>query len=250
MIYRSNLSAPDLQPHFRHAVSRVMGHSFGHDVLSDWGDKDADDPVFGIYTRCGFWTHDEAAILYTIAKERGGGMWLDIGAHTGWTAAHAIAAGANVACVEPMLRLDHWQQRFEANLDAFWKGLKEASYQRSDEYLRMTPLVFDGAIIDGDHNHPWPLLDASLCDSIGRKDKVILFHDAIGGPVWRGIEHLLDAGYRCHVYLTPHVVACCYRGFEWTPPAHECDPAINWREIQTNHMKGFPWDRVTHDTTI
>lgn len=248
MIYRSNLQAPNLQPHFKHAVSRVMGHSFGHDVLSDWGDKAEDDPVFGIYTRCGFWTHDEAAILYTIARSIGG-HWLDIGAHTGWTAAHCAAAGCDIVIVEPMTRLEHWSRRLEDNLHAFWPHVEEITYLRSEEYLRVTSLRFDGIIIDGDHGHPNPLLDASLGELRLEPYGAILFHDAIGGPVWRGIEHLLNAGYRCHVYLTPHIVACCWRG-EWTPPAHDADPAINWREIQTNHMKGFPWNRVTHDTTI
>jgi hypothetical protein len=77
MIYRSNLEAPDLTPHFKHLVSRPMPHSFGHDVPSDWGDKADDDPVFGLYKKCGMWTHDEAAILFNVAAAAWTfqGMW-------------------------------------------------------------------------------------------------------------------------------------------------------------------------------
>ncbi len=69
MIYRSNLSAPDLQTCFRHVASRPMPHSQGHDVTTHFSDKADDDPVFGIYKQCGFWTHDEAAILYNVANK-------------------------------------------------------------------------------------------------------------------------------------------------------------------------------------
>ena len=99
MIYRSNLTAPDLQPHFRHAVCRVMGHSQSHDVLSDFSDKTDNDPVCGPFKSCGALTHDEAAILYNIARQVGG-TWLDIGGLTGWSACHMAAAGCKVYSVE------------------------------------------------------------------------------------------------------------------------------------------------------
>lgn len=251
--YTSNLTAPDLRPYFQHVRWRVMGHSFGHEVGSDWADKSEDDPIFGIYKKCGLFTRDEAAILYTIAASIGG-RWLDIGAHTGWTTAHLIAAGCKVVAVEPMLRLDHWLQRFEQNLDAdcFWDGLEESTWLRSDEYMREMsrldgPRVFDGVVIDGDHNHPCPLTDATLAATLVEPGRsVILLHDAIGGPVWRGIEHLMSAGYQCHMYMTPHLIACCYKG-DWTPPKHEPDPAVPWAHIRANHLKDFPWIGVTYD---
>lgn len=245
MIYRSNVIAPDLTSHFKHAISRPMGHSFGHDVLSDWSDKREDDPVFGIYTRCGFWTHDEAALLYRIAQLRRG-LWLDIGAHTGWTTAHLAAAGCEVVCVEPMLRLQMWDERFEDNLRNLWTHIEEATYLRSEQYLRRTTLQFDGVVVDGDHNAPCPLNDATLAHLHLTDPGVILFHDAIGGPVWDGVYYLLDQGYKCKMYFTPHMVACCWRG-DWTPPVHVPDPAIPWREIQANHMRGFQWHRVECD---
>ena len=49
MDYRSNLEVPDLRSRFKHLHWRPMGHSFGHDVPSDWSDMADHDPVFGIY---------------------------------------------------------------------------------------------------------------------------------------------------------------------------------------------------------
>lgn len=254
MIYRSNLEAPDLQPHFKHATSRVLGHSFGHDVLSDWSDKADDDPVFGMYKTCGFWTHDEAAILYNVARLNPG-RWLDIGAHTGWTTAHLAAAGCKVTALEPMLPVEGWADRFAENCRAF-DGMYSATYLRSQQFfITASPFTdhFRGVVIDGDHGSPNPRIDAAGAVQLLDDDGVILFHDAMGGPVWEGIYCLLDLGFRCHVYFTPHIVAACARP---TPtgtlqPAysliHRPDPAINWQEIKTNHMKDFDWKRVTHD---
>ena len=71
MKYESNLKHRGVEAEFPFLRSRVMGHSFGHDVPSDWSDFKENDPRFGIYTRCGMWTHDEAALLYAIAAAQG-----------------------------------------------------------------------------------------------------------------------------------------------------------------------------------
>lgn len=253
MIYRSNIIAPDLTPHFKHLQSRELaGYSFGHDVLSDWGDKSPDDPVFGLYAKCGFWSHDEAAILYAIGEAKPG-RWLDIGAHTGWTTAHLAAAGCYVVCLEPMSRLEEWSRRIEENLVNFWNGVNWISYLRSDEYFATEPPFagvrhrYRGVVIDGDHEWGHPKADALGAHHRLADDGVILFHDGMGGPTWEGVYALLDLGYRCHVYLTPQIVMCCYNDEYFTPPVHVPDPKIDWREIQTNHMKDFAWGRVTVD---
>jgi hypothetical protein len=259
MIYRSNLQAPDLLPHFPHVVSRPLPHSFGHDVPSDWSDKPDADPIYGIYKKCGMWTQDEAAILYSIALQKPGN-WLDIGAHTGWTAAHiAASGGSTVVGVEPMLELLDWYKRFRDNT-ATWRFSIGCEALRADQYFAAnppwTPPLWRGVVIDGDHDRPSPLGDALASHNRLRSDGVILFHDAIGAPVWSGIYKLLEFGYRCHIYLTPHITACCWRpglpeGLQpfpqWTPPMHVPDPATDWKEIQTNHMEWFAWDKVTVD---
>jgi hypothetical protein len=249
MIYRSNLESPDLAPHFAHIHSRPMAHSNGHDVPSDWADKADDDPHFGLYKRCGFWTHDEAAILYSVVKAIGG-RWLDIGAHTGWTGAHIAAAGAQAVCLEPMAAVAEFHRRYHDNMRAVPRHPTMLSF-RSDEYFDLLdnqpshcyPIdgVFDGVVIDGDHDRPHPLRDATNAAKHLTDRGVILLHDFIGRPVQEAVEYLLDHGFHCRAYWTPHMVACCWRG-DFTPPVHLRDPQINWERVRQT-MPDFDFTR-------
>jgi hypothetical protein len=228
LIYKSNLTAPDLAPFFKHLQSRPMPHSYGHDVPSDWADKADDDPVYGLYKRCGFWTHDEAAILFSIVTERPG-EWLDIGAHTGWTGAHIIAGGANVVFIDPMLRVQGFQERLEDNLRERWDAVVFTSYLTSSEYFKLdNDRYSSGVVIDGDHEPGEPLKDAR---NAAERSDLMLFHDFVGRPVREAVEFLMGAGFNCRVYNTPHIVACCWRG-KFTPPDHVPDPKIPRRELR------------------
>lgn len=249
MIYRSNLTAPNLAHNFRHLHSRVQGHSFGHDVPSDWADKADDDPVFGLYKRCGMWTHDEAAILFRIAESIGHAtdvpLWLDIGAHTGWTSAHLSAAGCNVIAVEPMLWLPEWYRRFADNVGVEMKrGFIMPWAGRSRQFFHTVdgaPLAFDGIVIDGDHERVEVEEDVYWSYRRLKPNGVILMHDFIGA--WPASHWLIEQRYRCRVYMTAHAIGCFWRG-DWTPQAHTPDPAINWQEIRDNHMRGFDWSKA------
>lgn len=208
-------------PYFKHLVSRPMAHSFGHDVPSDWGDKADDDPVFGLYKRCGMWTHDEAAILYNVARS---GRWLDIGSHTGWTSAH-MSEGA-VDCVEPMLRMHGFQERWEQNLAHCWESILGGFSQTSQEYFeRIDGQVYDGVCIDGDHEPGKPLEDAQNSASNLAPTGVIMLHDGTGQPVREAVQWLVGEGFKCRAYFTPHLVFCCWRG-DFTPPDHIGDPVV------------------------
>jgi hypothetical protein len=79
------MTIPDLRPAFPFATPITnYRNSPGHTQLCDRE----------FFDSCGYATDDEAAILYRMAKTYGGD-WLEIGSHTGWTAAHIIAGGAN-----------------------------------------------------------------------------------------------------------------------------------------------------------
>jgi predicted O-methyltransferase YrrM len=225
MIYRSNLTAPEIQTYFHHLDCRVMGHSRGHDVLSDFADREADDPVFGIYKNCGFWTHDEAAILFNIAH-RVGGNWLDIGGLTGWTAAHEAAAGCRVVAVDTMYAVPEFRARAIENLTAagfservsLWAGT-------SDDFFASDSGSFDGIVIDGEHAPPFPLKDAMNAAGRISPGGVILFHDATWEAAKEGCRYLAGLGWKAKVYSTPHAVVLCHReGF--TPPEHVAAPGI------------------------
>jgi|HubBroStandDraft_1064217.scaffolds.fasta_scaffold25220_2 hypothetical protein len=225
MIYRSNLKCPDLTPHFKHLVSRQMPHSFGHDVPSDWGDKAEDDPVFGIYKRCGMWTHDEAAILFNAARKLGRFEWIDIGAHTGWTSWHINAAILGWTYpIDPMHALLVFRDRFCENLcwdREQWCGADVPSAEYFLEKRGAGPFA-SGFCIDGDHEPGKPLEDATNAAKHLAETGVIIFHDFIGQPVREAVQYLMAQGFHCRVYKTPHMVACCWRG-DFVPPDHMPD---------------------------
>ena len=232
MIYRSNLAPPAIQQYFAHLDCRPMPHSKGHSVLSDFADYPPDHSVFGLYKNCGFWTHDEAAILYAIAGKIGGD-WLDIGAHTGWTAMTLLQAGwpdfrraGTVLALEPMLRVLSFRERFLENTKATtgFDRLKW-SYERSDEFFaRDKKTFFRGVVVDGDHSVGKPLEDArGAVDHLEEGvPAVIMFHDLWGEPTQEAVRYLKARGFQAKVYHTPHGVACCWRG-EFTPPEHTHD---------------------------
>src|SRR5271165_7033694 len=179
MIFRSSLQCPDLMPHFKHLVSRPMGHSFGHDVPSDWGDKPDDDPVFGQFKNCGMWTHDEAAILYNVAR-RAPGVWIDIGAHSGWTTMH-IGYGCNICYgIEPMLAVPEFAIRFYDNMDG-WMGFGSQAMYSDNYFSKVAPGVkFNGFCIDGCHEDGQPQRDANNAEKHLADTGVIIFHDGVG----------------------------------------------------------------------
>jgi len=214
MIYRSNLSVPDLTFHFK-LLSKPRPWSFGHDVPSD-PDFDPD---------CGFFTHDEVAILYNVAEQIGG-TWVDIGARTGWTAAHLMVAGCRVVAVDPEYRHMDFLSRTHNNL---WdiEGNYLTICETATEFLESRKETFDGFVIDGNHDAPEPLNDARGCLSISRQDCVMVFHDLRGQPIQDAVRFLKNEGFSSKEYLTPNGLAVCWRGYsKFVAPVHVPDPAV------------------------
>ena len=228
MITVEGLEMPDLRPYFKHYNWRVMPHSQGQLVGSDWSDKAPGDPFWDTQKNCGSWTMGEAAILYNVARLVRG-RWLDIGGHTGWTAAHLLAAGCTVTAVDPEYSRGDFEQRACENLaewtgwgamPVLWSGLSQDFFERDQA-------LFSGIVIDGDHSAPAPLLDAVFARMRVLATGVILFHDARGEPIKQGIRHVVRfRGWHVRLYQTPHGVALCYQdGF--TPPEHVPGPKIS-----------------------
>jgi SAM-dependent methyltransferase len=239
MIYRSNLTCPDLTPNFKHLHVRVMPHSFGHDVPSDWADKADDDPVFGIYKQCGMWTHDEAAILWRVAAQVEADDAIDIGCHTGWTTAHLERSGLYVHAVDPCARI--FEARFnQNNPDSVASLFAEPSNIYFERHFPRPNFVPGLICIDGDHEPGKPLEDAQGAAAHLAETGVIIFHDFIGRPVREAVEWLMGQGFHCRVFHTPHMVACCWRG-DFTPPDHVPDP--NLPDLRARCGE-FPWNKV------
>lgn len=229
MIFRSNLECPDLAPHFK-LMSKPRHYSFGHDVPSD-PDFEPD---------CGYFTHDEAAILYNIAREVGGN-WIDIGARFGWTTAHLGAAGCEVTAVDPILKLQGPSARFESNLLHAWHMVTSVHTSTAAEFFVREWFRHSGCVIDGDHDAPQPALDARRFLLIAQPKCAIILHDFTGKPIRDAVTLLLDKGLQCRIYNTPNMLACCWRG-NFDMPNHVPDPRIPWAEIRAN-MTDFDFSR-------
>jgi len=238
MIYRSNLSAPDLAPHFDFTICEPRHWSMGHDAISD---RDFE-------PNCTFMLHDEAAILYSIAA-RMGGRWADIGARLGWTAAHLAAAGCSVEAIDPELAQQPFFARFTRNLrQCGLLGSVTSSALTSDEYFGThfqggDDGELDGACIDGNHDAPHPQRDAQLAAVNLADNGVIVFHDFWGKPIRDGVDCLLGMGFKARVYDTPNGMAACWIG-NFTPPDHIPDPAIDWVNVRRSRARDFDFSRV------
>lgn len=240
MIYRSNLVAPDFTAAFPYLDVRPMPHSFGHSVPSDWSDKKTDDPVFGLYKNCGMLTHDEAAILYNIAQQKVG-PWLDIGSHSGWSTVHL---GKTAIGIDPMYGVPEFLERAKSNLRRA-EGFPLKAWgtffvnATSRVFFQSTRWPFAGVMIDGDHSDGEPQHDAIEALKHLDEDGVIVFHDFIGRPVREGVQYLMSQGLKCRVYLTPHMMAVCWRG-DFSPPDHQHDPKLTFLR---NQVPGFDLGR-------
>jgi predicted O-methyltransferase YrrM len=218
MTYRSNLRAPrDVEPAFVHAKPmKTYRNAPGHTVLCD--------PE--IDAGCGYATHDEAALLTALAA-RLPGRWLEIGAHTGWTAAH-LALGSpavRVVALDPAFGDARFLSRTRENLE---RALVWQQIDLVGESSVNFPFVgFDGVFVDGEHKAPCPLLDAQIAEKALQPTGVIAFHDALGAPVQEGVEYLVKRGFKWRLYRTPQLLAVCWRG-DFTPPEHLPDPSFDW----------------------
>ena len=225
MIYRSNLTAPDLSMHFK-LTDQVVQH-MGHDCPSD--------PDFD--PKCTFLTHDEAAILYSISKAWKDRRWADIGSRLGWTARHIIEGGASdVWMVDPEYAASGAFS--DRAMDQAGLGIPVA--YTSEEFFTLAmrnAMNFDAAMIDGNHDDPEPTKDAMRARRAGCE--VLVWHDFQGKPVRDAVSHILDVPnekWLCRVYWTPNGMAVAWRlGCGFDPPDHVPDPNIDWSEIQARY---------------
>ena len=226
---------------FDHVAWRALPYSMGVEIGSDWQDKAPDDPIFGLYRTCGFWTKGETRLLMDVAFQAKG-AWLEIGAHTGWCTNALVkpfdrylGAGLVVA-IEPMFSLPRWYRRFTENLAEYhdngpMDGMVMPWAGRSDQYFAIWDgaggRTFDGCLIDGDHCDVNPLNDAIGCYERLNERGVILLHDFRGPDIWNAGKYLADRGMQWRVYPSVHMVFVAWRGaFEPPPDIQEGD--VDW----------------------
>jgi hypothetical protein len=238
MKFKSNLTCPDLSANFK-LLDPPMQRC-GHDIPSD---PDYD-------PACGYWSHDEAAILYNVSMRKPNATWLDIGSRLGWTAAHVIEGGARMvhACDQAYDDLDlDFLSRARANLRHHKSKvmlLPWTSEALFTEHFRNHR--YAGIVIDGNHDSPEPLNDARRAATHLTDDGVILFHDFIGKPTRDAVNFLIEhGGFKCRVYWTPNLVALCWCGNSIVPPDHQGDKNILWKPHLMEMERDFDFGRCS-----
>lgn len=222
MNYRSNLTVPDLRQHFKLKDPPIQ--IMCHDIPSD--------PDYE--PGCGYWSQDECAILCAVAAQVQG-HWLDIGARFAWTAAHIAEMGRIVSVVDPILSTPDGYNRFSENMYNWWNRLAKIYDTGAEEAFSVMPSwrKYAGFVIDGNHDYPYPLMDAVNAYRFRAEGCVILMHDYWGKPIRDAADWLRIYGFQNKVYYTPNGVCLCWRGLpDFVAPEHVRDPQIDWSGVE------------------
>lgn len=208
--------AVGLQGFFPHATELEHDNVARHMVI---GDKT-------LFEGCGYATHDEASLIQLIARKNRG-LWLEIGAHTGWTTANIAYPGNKVMSVEPEFKKAMYNKTGDAinffsrfienvggaigieqitiesphqieqdlgekfNLRHVYP-LGEMSWDCLPRYAERLNGRVVGAFIDGEHCPPFPLVDSMLTAPFLAESACVIYHDAIGSPVVAGVHWMAE----------------------------------------------------------
>lgn len=179
-------------------------------------------------------SHDEAAILYHCAMAARG-PWVDVGSRFGWTAKHINWITNNlVLCLDPHFAVPTLIDRTIANIGDAWLQWTYAGTlpQYVEQYGKYaTRSIYSGFCIDGNHDDPEPLRDATAALTMAAETCCMVFHDFRGRPIRDAVRFLMAQGFHCRVYWTPAMMAVCWRG-DFVPPVHVRDPAIDWAQVR------------------
>jgi predicted O-methyltransferase YrrM len=234
------MSPPDLMSLFSHAKPgspwAVKWPYLRKEAPHIWR---ADDRHCGYVT--GNASVEEAACLYTFASQFEGRRGLEIGTHFGWTAAHLLAAGLRLDCIDPAMADPARKQAITEALDGvpgaksyrLWSGfspeiVKEVRDSAAD------PWSF--AFIDGNHEGDAPRDDASEVLKYLAADAMVVFHDLISPHVERGLAVFHDAGFSIKLINTMQILGVAWRG-KIRPPEHVQDPNIP--QIYSPHLAKY-----------
>lgn len=160
---------------------------------------------------------EEAACLYELARQFAGKRGIEIGTHYGWTAAHLLAAGLRLDCIDPELSRDLRKDQVSAALDLvessgsyrLWGGFSPAILQ---DVRESQPDPWSFAFIDGSHDDTAPADDARGVLPFLAADAVVVFHDLTSPYVAAGLAVLREAGFSTRLFNTMQILGVAWRG--------------------------------------
>ena len=175
-------------------------------------------------------SYEEAAGLYTIARQFAGKRGLEIGSHFGWTGAHLKAAGLELDLIDPALADPKRISDLKEVLDTIETEIPYRLWPlyspgALEEVAAEKPEPWSFVFIDGDHDGDSPENDAKGVIGYCAEDAVVMFHDMTSPDVARGLAVFQDAGWNVRIYNTMQVLGIAWRG-NVTVPAHTKDPSV------------------------
>ncbi|MEM8553529.1 MAG: TylF/MycF/NovP-related O-methyltransferase [Pseudomonadota bacterium] len=182
----------------------------------------------------GYASAEEAACLYTLAKQFAGQRMLEVGTHFGWTAAHLVAAGGQLDCIDPDLHLPARKVAVTHALDNVKRQVDGAGTYRLwggfspdviEEVRASEEAPWSLAFIDGNHEDDGPRQDALAVLPHLADDALVVFHDLTSPFVERGLYVMRQAGFSTRLYNTMQILGLAWRG-DVAVPDHERDPNV------------------------
>jgi predicted O-methyltransferase YrrM len=160
---------------------------------------------------------EEAACLYELARQFSGKRGIEIGTHYGWTAAHLLAAGLRLDCVDPELSREVRVNQVSEALDQvettgsyrLWGGFSPAILE---EVRNSQPDPWSFAFIDGSHDGTAPADDARGVLPFLANDAVVVFHDLTSPHVAAGLSVFKKAGFSTRLLNTMQILGVAWRG--------------------------------------
>lgn len=219
---------PDLSPLFPHATqqdpAKVNWPYLRAQVPHVWRSDTRDHKPW----KTGNASVEEAACLYTLARQFAGRRGLEIGTHFGWTAAHLLAAGLRLDCIDPEFNTGNRTAQVTAALSQVEGGGAFRFYggfspDMLDEARAAEKAPWSFAFIDGSHDGDGPRNDARAVIPHLAKNAVVVFHDLTSPYVERGLYAMKAAGFETRLYVTMQVLGVAWRG-KVSIPKHVRDP--------------------------
>lgn len=223
----AGFEVPDLLPLFPYAEEKdpktVNWEYLRYETPHIWRSDTRDDKPWNT----GNVSVEEAACLYTLAKQFGGKRALEIGSHFGWTAAHILSAGVHLDCIDPEFSAFGRSEAVAAVLDQvdtngdyrLWGGF---SPDLVDEVRATKREPFSFVLIDGSHDADAPRLDAQAVLPHLANNCVVVFHDLTSPFVERGLYVFRQEGFQTRLFNTMQILGVAWRG-NVSIPDHQAD---------------------------
>lgn len=235
-----NMSPPDLSSLFPHAVP-------GDPWTVQWPYLRAEAPHIWRFDErhkgyvTGNASAEEAACLFTFASQFSGKRGLEVGTYYGWTAAHLVAAGLRLDCIDPALADPEVNRDVRAALDNVpcsggYRLWPAPSPNCISAVCRSVDEPWSFAFIDGNHDGDAPRLDAEAVLPHMALNSMVVFHDMLSPHVEAGLAVFRGAGFTTALVNTMQILGVAWRG-NVTPPCHVAD--INVPSICASHLSRY-----------